>query len=69
MNARMGAAMRAVGFERKQVRIKGKSVKGYVRGEGETELCVDFKDADLRVLTKQEHEQEELFARMQAKRI
>ena len=28
MNARMGAAMRAVGFERKQVRIKGKSVKG-----------------------------------------
>ena len=44
-------------------------MKGYVRGEGETELCVDFKDADLRVLTKQEHEQEELFARIQAKRI
>jgi hypothetical protein len=40
MNARMGEAMRAMGFERKNVRIQSKLVKGYVRGKGQKHLGV-----------------------------
>jgi hypothetical protein len=43
MNARMGEAMRAIGFERpkgKKVRIHGKLVNGYIRGKGRNTLTV-----------------------------
>jgi hypothetical protein len=40
MNARMGDAIRSIGFERKKVRISGKVVNGYIRGEGRDALGV-----------------------------
>jgi len=40
MNARMGEAMRAMGFKRKKVRIYGELVNGYRRRDGQIPLVV-----------------------------
>lgn len=41
-NARVGAAMRELGFERKKIRFDGDSVWGYQRGDASKELEVPF---------------------------